>query len=109
MKRTINLTLVCLLSVFLLSSCYSSQVIVGDIDRHTRVQKVKSKKNHILFYGLIPVGSTSYAEDYVDIDRPFLAKTRMTFVDGLLGTITFSLYTPTTTTYYVPAKTRRRN
>ena len=108
MKKVINLSLMCLFGVFLLSSCYSSKVIVGDIDRNTRVEKVQSKKNHIFFYGLIPAGSISYAEDYVDIDMPFVAKTRMTFVDGLLGTLTLSIYTPTTTTYYIPRKVRRR-
>jgi hypothetical protein len=43
-----------------------------------------------------------YANDYVGNYTDYVIKTRHSFVDYLLEYITMGIYTPTSTTYYVP-------
>jgi hypothetical protein len=77
-------------------------VIVGDVYDDDRLVKIKSKKNAIFLCGLIPASSTSVASDYVGNAEGYVIKTRMTFIDGFLGGLTYGIYTPTTPTYYIP-------
>lgn len=100
MKKTI---LFSFLAVSLLaSSCYTSKVAHGNLSVDSPVVKVNSKKNHNLIYGLIPLTSGHQANKYVGDTENYIVKTQHSFVDGLLNTITFGIYNPTTTTFYVP-------
>ncbi|MBQ7420755.1 MAG: Bor family protein [Prevotella sp.] len=48
------------------------------------------------------------AKNYVENQPDYSIKTYHSFVDGLLASITFSIYTPTTTKFYVPAKAAKK-
>ena len=54
-------------------------------------------------YGLIPVGNTKMeAKEYVGDAENYVIKNSWTFLDGFLNILTWGIYTPTTTTFYVP-------
>ena len=87
----------------LMSSCYNTKVFVGDVNLEDPTVKVNSVMNHHLLYGLIPVSKTELkADKYVGHRKNYVVKNNMSFVDGLLSVITFGIYTPMTTTFYVP-------
>lgn len=85
------------------SSCYSTKITVGDLSPNEPMIKVNSEWNHHLIGGLIPLGNAKMrADDYVgDRDR-YMVKTNQSFLNGLVGFLTLSIYTPTTTSYYLP-------
>lgn len=86
-----------------MSSCYNAKVCVGTMKSDDPSVKVNSVMNHHLLYGLIPVGNNKIeAKKYVGERSNYAVKNKWTFVDGLLGCITLGIYTPTTTTFYVP-------
>ena len=77
-----------------LSSCYTYTSIVG---KGAQGSTQVTEWNHYLINGLIPVGvsdSKKMAEGATD----YIVFTRMSFVNGLLGGLTFGIYSPTTTT-----------
>lgn len=93
------IALVCIL----MTSCYTSRVANGNITTTEPTVKVNSQKNHFLLWGLVPIGQqTQVAKEYVGDRKDYTTETSWTFVDGLLNCITFGIYTPTTTTYYLP-------
>ncbi len=86
-----------------MTSCYNSRVCVGNATSKTPVVEVYSVKNHHLLYGLIPIGNNNLeAVDYIGGREDYVVKNNWTFVDGLLSLVTCGIYTPTTTTFYVP-------
>ena len=93
----------CALLSLLLSSCYNARVCVGNVQKNDPVVKVNSVMNHHLLYGLIPVGNTKMeAKEYVGDAENYVIKDSWTFLDGFLNILTWGIYTPTTTTFYVP-------
>lgn len=107
MKKNL-LGISCLCSaVFLLSSCYSSTVCVGNIKKNDPAVKVNTVHNAHFIGGL--VGSpTKMGKDYVDGAKDYKVKHSMTFFDCLIGGITCGIYTPTTTKFYVPLKATKK-
>ena len=100
MKKTILFTF--LGFSLLASSCYTSKVAHGNLTVDSPVVKVNSKKNHHLIYGLINLTPGHNASKYVGDTEDYIVKTQHSFVDGLLNSITFGIYNPTTTTFYMP-------
>ena len=91
------------LVVTTMSSCYSVTTCVGTIKADAPAVKVNSVKNHHFLYGLIGVGNTNIEDSkYIGDHKNYKVKKSTSFVDGLLETLTFGIYTPTTTTYYLP-------
>jgi len=82
---------VCLL---LLTSCYAYTSVVGEGAKGD--QKI-TKWNHYVIEGLVPVG-VSDSKAMAGGAKDYTVFTRMSFVNGLIGGITFGIYTPTTTT-----------
>lgn len=83
-----------LLLAISLSSCYTYTSVVG---KGAQGNQSITKWNHYVIGGLAPVGvsdSKQMAGDATD----YAVTTRMTFLNGLIGGITFGIYTPTTTT-----------
>jgi hypothetical protein len=83
----------------LLASCYTAEVVVG----HPKPPYVKagSFKNHHLIWGLVSVGHRHDAKELSgDVDN-YVVQHQWSFIDGLVSTITYGLYTPTTTTVFV--------
>jgi len=52
--------------------------------------------NHYLIYGLAPVGVSNPAEMAGDAED-YDVTIKHSFIDGLIASITFGIYTPTTT------------
>jgi hypothetical protein len=94
MKKVLfNSFLILSLSV-MLTSCYTYSYSVGS-GAQTGVE-VK-EKNHYLIFGLAPI-STSSPTEMAGNATDYDVKIEHTFIDGLLNSITFGLYNPTTTT-----------
>ncbi|AJA69552.1 hypothetical protein E0Z07_11050 [Myroides odoratimimus] len=100
--KTIKLALMGCVVAITMTSCYTAKVAVGDTDLTMPVVEVNKKKNHALIAGLIPLNKGYKGSELADKKTNYVVKTQMSFVDGLLGCITFGIYTPTTTTIYVP-------
>ena len=83
-----------LMCSFLLASCYTYTSVVGEGAKGS--QKVE-KWNHYLIEGLAPI-SVSDSKAMAGGAKDYTVTTSMTFVNGLIGAITFGIYTPTTTT-----------
>jgi len=91
-----------LLICFFLTSCYTSRVFHGNVTDNTPKIQVASRTNHFLLYGLIPIGANHQASNSIGDRVNYTTVTTHTFVNGLLSAITFGIYTPTTTRFYVP-------
>jgi hypothetical protein len=94
MNRTFKIMTVVLVTTTMLTSCFSYTSIVG---KGAQGNAQVTKWNHYVIGGLAPVGvsdSKSMAEGATD----YTVHTRQTFVNGLIAALTFSIYTPTTTT-----------
>ncbi len=85
------------------SSCYTTKVSVGNVSPDQPMTKVNSVWNHHLIAGLIPLNNAKMrADKYVgDRDR-YMVETNQSFLNLLVNFVTFGIYTPTTTSYYVP-------
>ncbi len=94
MKKMTKLIAIVFASSILLTSCYSYTNVVGE-GAKGNVQV--TKWNHYLIEGLIPV-NVSDAKDMAGGAKNYTVHTRHTFLNGLLMSITFGIYSPTTTT-----------
>lgn len=94
MKRTFQILTVFLTTSIMLTSCYSYTSIVG---RGAQGNSQVTKWNHYVIGGLAPVG-VSDSKAMADGATDYTVYTRHTFVNGLIAALTFSIYTPTTTT-----------
>lgn len=85
------------------SSCYTTKITVGDLSPRQPMVKINSEWNHHILWGLVPLGNASMrADDYVGDRTRYMIKTNQSFLNGLVSFLTLSIYTPTTTTYYMP-------
>lgn len=94
MKKIFTRLAVAFSAAVLLSSCYSYTSVVGN--GGTGNTKV-TKWNHYVIGGLAPVG-VSDSKVMAGGATDYTVFTRHSFVNGLIGGITFGIYTPTTTT-----------
>lgn len=95
--------LFCALLALFMSSCYNSRVCVGNVKADDPTVKVNSVTNHHFLYGLIPGGKTKIeASKYVRERKNYVVRNNWAFLNGFLGCLTCGIYTPTTTTFYVP-------
>ncbi len=78
----------------LLTSCYSYTSVVG---KGAQGNSQTTKWNHYVIYGLAPVG-VSDSKQMADGAENYTVHTRQSFVNGLVSSLTFGIYTPTTTT-----------
>jgi hypothetical protein len=93
-KKTLKSMTVAFAACMLLSSCYSYTSVVG---KGAQGQNQTSQWNHYVIAGLAPVG-VSDSKQMADGATDYTIFTRHSFVNGLIGAITFGIYTPTTTT-----------
>ncbi|MBQ7553448.1 MAG: Bor protein [Bacteroidaceae bacterium] len=102
MKKFV-LSLCCVCMALMMSSCYSSSVCVGNMRPNEPAIEVGKVHNTHLIEGL--VGSPEVrAKSYVNGEESYKVKHYISFVDGLLRGVTFGIYTPSTTKFYVPLK-----
>ncbi|MDR6300035.1 Bor family protein [Mesonia maritima] len=93
-KKTTKMLAVVFASALLLTSCYSYTSTVGE---GAQGNKEVTKWNHYVVYGLAPVG-VSDSKEMAGGAENYTVHTRQTFVNGLVSSLTFGMYTPTTTT-----------
>lgn len=93
-----------------LSSCYTTKVSVGDVSPQQPMVKINSEWNHHILWGLVPLGNASMrADDYVGDRKRYMIKTNQSFLNGLVRCLTLGIYSPTSTSYYVPLDDRGYN
>lgn len=106
MKKVLLLA-VCAISM---CSCYNTRILVGDVKPKDPVVKINSEWNHHLIGGLVPLGNAKMnAEEYLAGHKNYVVKTNMNFLNMLVGAVTFGIYTPTNTVYYIPLKDMNNN
>lgn len=88
-----------------LSSCYNTKILVGNVDAKTPMVEVNSVWNHHLILGLVPLNNaTMKGEEFVAGRKDYMVKTFQTPLHFIVEWLTFGIYTPTQTTFYVPMK-----
>jgi hypothetical protein len=85
-----------------MTSCYTSRVYHGTVTENTSQIEIASKRNHIMLWGLLPLKTGQKASDVLGNKTNYTTQNTWTFIDGFLNVITYGIYTPTTTKYYVP-------
>ncbi len=93
MKRKFIHVVVALVFMFSLSSCYSHTFVIGD---GPKTGVTVTAKNNFFLYGLIP-GKVSDPQKMAGGAKDYQVTEVHTFLDGLIGGLTFGIYTPTTT------------
>lgn len=81
-----------LIATLTLPSCYTSNFIVGDGPQRG-IEEVG--KNHFFLYGLAP-GKQVNVQEMAKGAEDYRIKVQMSFVDGLIGALTFGIYVPRT-------------
>ncbi len=87
------MTILVTASMLTLSSCYVNTMTVGN---GAQGKSELSQKNTYFIYGLAP-GNISDPNTMAGGASDYTVTIKHTFVDGLLGALTFGIYTPTTT------------
>lgn len=110
MEKKSKFLLVSAFIAVLFSSCYTTKVTVGNLSPKQPMTKINSEWNHHILFGLVPLSNTKMrADDYVGNRPRYMIKTNQSFLNGLVSCLTFALYTPSTTTYYVPKDSYRES
>lgn len=106
-KKMVGKFLAAAIVVTSLTSCYSTTTCVGTLPADAPMVKVNSTKNHFLIYGLVPISNTKKEDSkYVGKSKNYQVKKSLTFIDGLINVLTWGIYTPSTTYYYLPYEGR---
>ncbi len=80
--------------ITLFSSCYTYTFSVGE---GAKSNETVTKMNPYFIFGLAP-GNVSNPNEMAGNVKDYEVKIQHTFVDGLLGAVTFGIFTPTHTT-----------
>lgn len=94
MKRTFKVLSVAFAASVMLTSCFSYTSVVG---KGAQGNSSVTQWNHYVIGGLAPVGVSNSLEMAAGA-KDYTVLTRQSFVNGLIAALTFSIYTPTTTT-----------
>lgn len=94
MRKTFITLCLCLGVMFMMSSCYTYTFMEGN-GPQTGVKI--TEKNHYFVYGLAQ-GKQSDIKQMAGGATDYQVTIQHTFIDGLINSLTFGLYTPTTTT-----------
>jgi hypothetical protein len=90
---------------FLFTSCYNTRIMVGDVSSNEdELKQVHTEWTHHFLFGLIPGGNANAnPADYLPEGQvDYMVKTNQSFWNGVVGSVTAGIYTPTQTKYYVP-------
>lgn len=91
--------------VLLMTSCYNTRMVVGNVRENEPLVEVSREWNHHIIFGLVPLNNaTMHTEEYVGGYANYVVKTNTGFLNGLIESITFGIYTPTQTIYYIPLR-----
>ncbi len=81
-----------LVVMFTFSSCYVHKAVVGEGAQTGVVEKAKQ---HNFVYGLAS-GKTPDTQEMAKGAKDYDVETKITFIDGLINSLTFGIYTPST-------------
>lgn len=87
----------------MMCSCYTSRILVGDVQPKEPMIEV-SKKHDAHFIGGLVKTAKEITEEHVGDAPNFAIHTKYGFGDMLLSFLTVGIYTPTTTKYYIPIR-----
>lgn len=87
-------------SCMFLSSCYCDKITIGNVSSGEELVHVSSVHNAHVLGGLIV--SHDKASNEMNGISDYVIENKQTFGDLFVSGITFGIYTPTTTKYYVP-------
>ena len=107
MKKLLTSALT-LCAVLMMQSCYTTSTYVGNAKPSTPMVKVQTVHNSHYIGGLIGTPKMR-AKDMVEGEQDYMVKHQITFLDYVLSGVTLGIYTPSTTTYYVPVKSGNKN
>jgi hypothetical protein len=93
MKKLVLSAVVLFMVATLFSSCYVHRQTVGEGSQGG--QEIQQWNNYFL-YGLIP-SNIKDPKDLADGAKDYNVTIKHSFVNGLIGAVTFGIYTPTTT------------
>ena len=79
----------------MLTSC-STYVHTYTVGKGPQKKEIIKKKNHFIFYGSVPIKTTSPPE-MADGCKDYEVIHKVSFWDALLASLSLSLYNPTTT------------
>lgn len=94
MKKVSKMMAVAFAACLLLTSCYSYTSVVGS---GAQGNNEVTQWNHYVLFGLAPVG-VSDSKNMANGSDNYTVHTRQSFVNGLVSSLTFGLYAPSTTT-----------
>lgn len=87
-------------SCMFLSSCYCDKISVGNVRPGDELVHVSSVRNTHVLGGLIV--NHDKVENQMQGINDYVIENKQTIGDLIVGCITFGIYTPSTTKYYVP-------
>lgn len=91
----------CCCAVFMLESCYSTTVSVGNMNASDPAVEVNTAHNGHFIMGL--VNATKVEDDvYVGDNKNYVMKTYTSVGDAVVTGVTMGLFAPTTTKFYLP-------
>lgn len=93
MKKSFKMAVIAIAASSMLTSCYTYTTVIGKGAQGTTETK---KWNHYVIGGLVPVG-VSDAKEMAAGASDYTVTTKQSFVNGLLASLTFGIYAPTTT------------
>lgn len=96
----------------LMTSCYNTRLYFGDVSKTEPMIEVNKEWNHGFIAGLVAGGNAKMkVEEYMTNAgfKDYMIKTNTSFLNGLVGTVTFGIYTPTQTKIYVPLRSLTEN
>lgn len=100
--KKLFLLLVC---AALMSSCYNTRLYVGNVTKTEPLVEVNKKWNSQFIAGLVTTKSAKLeVAPFVNNAPNYMVKTNQSFLNGLVSVVTFGIYTPSQTIFYVPLK-----
>ncbi len=101
------LPLACVLVGVLFTSCYNTRLLVGNVEPKEPLIEVNKEWNHGFIFGLVAgENATMNVNEYIGKATDYVIKTNQSFLNGLVSVVTFGIYTPTQTTYYIPRENK---
>lgn len=93
MKKFFSILFISTILSVLMSSCYTHQFVIGE---GPQTGVMITERNNFFLYGLVP-GKVSDPQKMAGEAKNYEITETHTFVDGLIGVLTFGIFTPTTT------------
>lgn len=87
----------------LLTSCFRTKLYVGNVRKADPIVEVGQEPMNAHFVAGLVAGRNATVEtaEHVNDAENYVVQTNLSFVDLLIGSVTFGIYTPTQTKFYI--------